>query len=394
MKSCRYCFATLLLLYALQCIPCSAREYRIDSQRLFDVPDHSHVPGIVIAHSPASSGRYIGSPSIAILPNGNYVASHDYFGPKATHTKSPSSVVYLSKDKGLSWKKTADIKPLFWGKLFVHDSALYILGTRHEYGDVLIRRSLDDGKTWTVPDTPESGLLHTGRYHCAPCRIMLHKGRLWRSFELAEGRRPNWAALVISAPVDSDLLDAKNWKFSNPFKHTWSGSQWIEGNLAVTPQGKLLNILRTNGKGDDRAAITHVADDGMSLSHDLENDIINFPGGGVKFTIRYDEQTSRYWSIVSKQTNPKAYRNVLVLTSSTDLIRWQVKSPLLNYHHVKKYAWQYIDWQFDDDDIIFVSRTAFDDGLGGAQSAHNANYFTFHKITDFRHRKAGPLKDH
>jgi len=41
------------------------------------------VPGIVVAYSPASSGKYIGSPSIAIMPNGDYVASHDFFGPKS-----------------------------------------------------------------------------------------------------------------------------------------------------------------------------------------------------------------------------------------------------------------------------------------------------------------------
>ena len=34
-------------------------------------------PGTVIHHSPAASGLYIGSPSICILPNGDYLATHD-----------------------------------------------------------------------------------------------------------------------------------------------------------------------------------------------------------------------------------------------------------------------------------------------------------------------------
>ncbi|MBS3776462.1 MAG: hypothetical protein KGY70_14800, partial [Bacteroidales bacterium] len=38
-------------------------------------------PGVVINHSPASSGKYIGSPSLVVMPNGDYIASHDYFGP-------------------------------------------------------------------------------------------------------------------------------------------------------------------------------------------------------------------------------------------------------------------------------------------------------------------------
>ena len=119
--------------------------------------DNSQVPGVVIDHSPASSGRYIGSPSIAILPNGDYVASHDFFGPAAGHTTSAASVVFLSTDRGGTWRKIADITPLFWGKLFVHRDALYILGTRHEYGDVLIRRSVDGGKNVDGTDRLNDG---------------------------------------------------------------------------------------------------------------------------------------------------------------------------------------------------------------------------------------------
>ena len=38
----------------------------------------------------------------------------------------------------------------------------------------------------------------------------------------------------------------------------------------------------------------------------------------------------------------------------------------------------------DGDDIIAVSRTAYDDGFGGAHRAHDANYMTFHRIRNFR----------
>lgn len=354
-------------------------------------PDHTKVPGVVINHSPASSGRYVGSPSIAVLPDGSYVASHDFFGPKANHRRHATTLVFALHDKGSTWQKLATIKPLFWGKLFVHRDVLYVLGTRHEYGDVLLRRSEDGGRTWTEPDTPSTGLLRKGRYHCAPCPIVIHNNRIWRSFELGEGKRHEWPALVISAPVEADLLDAASWTFSTPFEHPWSDSSWIEGNLVATPQGELLNILRTNGNGDDRAAILHVARDGRTLSHDCERDIIDFPGGGVKFTVRFDPQTSRYWSIVNKQTNPRAYRNHLVLTSSEDLRHWTVVSPLLYHPDRKTHAWQYVDWQFDGNDIVFVSRTAYDDGLGGARRSHDANYLTFHRIENFRNRPPGLL---
>lgn len=37
-------------------------------------------PGVVIHNAPAISHEYIGSPSIVIMPDGTYIASHDYFG--------------------------------------------------------------------------------------------------------------------------------------------------------------------------------------------------------------------------------------------------------------------------------------------------------------------------
>ena len=347
----------------------------------------ANVPGVIIDHTAADSGRYIGSPSIAVLRDGTYLASHDFFGPKANHRKSSSSAVFSSTDRGESWEKIAAIKPLFWGKLFVHGATLYILGTRHEYGDVLIRRSSDGGKTWTEPTTPETGLLRQGRYHCAPCRTLVHKGRIWRSIERFEGGGwGHFSASVMSAPVDADLLNAASWTFSEclprPKKFTW-----LEGNLVLDPEGRIVNVLRTNGAGDDKAAIVQVNPAGTELSYDPDHDFIDMPGGGVKFTIRYDKQTSLYWSIVSKQTNPKARRNALVLTSSVDLRQWNVEAPIFHHPDRKTHAWQYIDWQFDGADIIFVSRTAFDDGLGGAHNYHDANYLTFHRITDFRSRK-------
>jgi hypothetical protein len=48
-------------------------------------------------------------------------------------------------------------------------------------------------------------------------------------------------------------------------------------------------VLRTNAE-PDRAAIVHVSDDGRRLAHDRDADNVAFPGGGSKFTIRFDPQ--------------------------------------------------------------------------------------------------------
>ena len=53
------------------------------------------------------------------------------------------------------------------------------------------------------------------------------------------------------------------------------------------------------------------------------------------------------------------------------------------------HGFQYVDWQFNNTDLIAVCRTAFDDDSGGAHSAHDANYLTFHRIKDFRKTARG-----
>ena len=48
------------------------------------------------------------------------------------------------------------------------------------------------------------------------------------------------------------------------------------------------------------------------------------------------------------------------------------------------HGFQYIDWQFEDNDIVFLSRTAFDDEEGGAVRYHDANFLTFHRIENYK----------
>ena len=106
--------------------------------------------------------------------------------------------------------------------------------------------------------------------------------------------------------------------------------------------------------------------------------------------MRYDETTGRYLTLANnivdglEKEYPANVRNTLSLMSSTDLMEWTIEYTVLHHDDVKKHAFQYVDWLIDKNDLVFVSRTAWDDNEGGADSAHNANYLTFHRIENYR----------
>ncbi len=362
-----------------------------------DEPEHSQVPGVVIDYSPASTRQYIGSPSIAVWTNGCYVVSHDFFGPGST---SDHTAVFASTNRGQTWQKLADIQGQWWSTLFVHRSALYLMGTSRENGDAVIRRSTDGGRDWTRSKDAVTGLLlGGGKYHCAPVPVVMHHGRIWRAMEDTLGPG-GWAryfrAFVMSAPVDADLLNATNWTCSNRVggKTNWLDGQfggWLEGNAVVTTEGEIVDVLRVDvSDAAEKAALVHVSRDGRTATFDAQKDFVDFPGGAKKFTIRFDPQTKLHWSlsnpVLDKNSNlkPGRIRNTLALICSEDLRVWKVKAILLHHPDTERHAFQYVDWQFDGGDLIVVSRTAYDDGLGGAHNQHDANYLTFHRFKNFR----------
>lgn len=375
-------------------------------------------PGTVIATTPDLDGAYVGTPSIAILPDGSYVAAHDFFGKnKALYDHAR---VYGSRDRGVTWNLLAEIPGQAWFTLFVHRGALYLHGTASRYGDLTIRRSTDGGRTWTEPRDAKTGLLIRGRFHGAPVPVVVHGGRIWRAVEerVNDLQWPlHFSSLVVSAPEGADLLDAANWTRSNGtlFEAKWYNGKrpgWLEGNVVVTPEDRLVNILRvhTEPRPEDTfasiggaagipryevGARCEISADGRVQSFDPQRGFIHFPGSQSKYTIRFDPQSRRYWALIQKITNqhegrdwktsPIHQRNVLMLTSSSDLRSWREESIVLRWRErdilagSDRVGWQYLDWQFDGDDLVAVARTSW-----GGQTYHNANMMTFHRVKDFR----------
>ncbi|HVY69908.1 MAG TPA: sialidase family protein [Verrucomicrobiae bacterium] len=354
------------------------------------------VPGVVIHHQPAAAQIYLGSPSLAVLANGRYVASHDFFGPGSNNDRT---AVYDSADRGATWRRLTEIQGQWWSTLFTHRGALYLIGTSRQDGYCVIRRSTDGGQNWTEPADAKHGLLlGDAKYHCAPVPVVEHNGRLWRAMEDVMGPGgwgSNFRSFMMSVPVEADLLDAGQWTFSNRLGRDpqWLDGKfggWLEGNAVITPEGRVVNILRADYRaGNEKAAMIQISEDGRVASFDPVTGFIDFPGGCKKFTIRRDPKGA-YWSLANfvpegeRRGNPERTRNTLALIRSTDLKKWEVRAILLHHGDPARFGFQYVDWQFEGNDIIAVVRTAFDDDTGGAHNQHDANFITFQRFQNFR----------
>ncbi|MCC6681949.1 MAG: exo-alpha-sialidase [Phycisphaeraceae bacterium] len=357
------------------------------------------VPGVVIDHVPQSTGRHYASPTIAILPDCSYVAAHDISGKKG----SPDTVVFRSTDRGLTWTQISTIHNQFWSNLFVHRGDLYIIGPSNGHGDLYIRRSTDGGQTWTTPTSAEDGIIRTksGKkgFHTGPMPMLIAHGRIWRAVEdnAAPGKWPEmYRAGMISAPVDSDLLQAASWTQSNmlPPNPDWLPYKgflgWLEGNAVLDRSDQVVNVLRVDvGFGKPEVAAIARMQSPERISFDPQNDIIPMPGGAKKFNIRYHEGTDAYWTlanIVNEQNYtpvlpPRWIRNMLAVLRSDNLKHWTVEKIVLkDLSDVRHIGFHYVDWQFDGRDMIGVARTAFPDGEGGASDYHNANFFNFYRF--------------
>lgn len=335
-----------------------------------------------------------------MLTNGDYLASHDLFGPKSREFECPTSKIFRSTDRGASWREVATLPCQFWSGLFVHRGAVYLMGTDKHHGRIIIRRSVDGGDSWSEPRDSQTGVLAEGQFHTAPVPVVEQAGRLWRAFEdAASGTKwgERYQAGMLSIPVAADLLMATNWTFSNFLSRdtNWNHGDfaaWLEGNAVVTREGGIVNILRVHTTGlPERAAVMNLSRDGQQASFDPQSGLIDFPGGAKKFTIRFDAKSDSYWAIASiVATNqslterPSGIRNTLALTTSPDLKHWTVRTVLLHHPDIKHHGFQYVDWRLDGDDIIAVCRTAFDDDTGGARNHHDANFLTFHRWKNFR----------
>lgn len=365
-----------------------ASRYPLAAQNLADVP------GVVVHHVPAPTwwqqllGRavYTASPSIAVLPNGDYVISSNLFGRGSGAKVSGTTLIHRSQDRGETWRHLTTLDGMKRGSLFVHNGALYLWGYRAAPGDILIRRSPDGGESWTVPENEANGLLRPGTFGGTPCNPVVHEGRLWIALG---GKR------IISAPADADLLNAESWTLSRS-ANTDSGPLGkglvvTEAQVVASPRTGVVILPKVGGK--PYTVLIRAGERPDQIRQPKNEDWIPLPGGEKKFGALHDPVSDRFYvlsnPVLPEYANrgwpPELVRNVAALLSSADLRDWRIERVFLHSPNVDYEAFQYLNFAIDGEDLVIASRTAYDVGGRKPPRGHDSNLITFHRLEQFRH---------
>lgn len=340
------------------------------------------------------SGRSPASPSIAKLKSGALLISHDVFWGQAGQLLTQ---LFRSDDDGKSWRYVTDICPCFWGKLFVHADALYMMGMSQEYGDVLIGKSTDEGKTWSKPVLLlEGGDRLTGGPHQAPTPILITDTRIYSAVEWGAWSEGNkHASGVLSADSSSDLMDPASWVLSPYVSHdaTWPGAvtggnpQMLEGNLFQMQDGRIGNLLRYHTKDanpPEGQAVLLALDPGRPELPQAFVRVQPLDGGYTKFHVQRDERTGKLYLLHNGGDAQEMYRrDVLSLSVSEGDARFTKVCDVIddrNNDHTEgpqRVGFQYPSFILESGEILAAIRTA----MHGAWNYHNANTITFHRIS-------------
>ena len=340
------------------------------------------------------SGKYLCSPSLVRHPDGYLLASMDLFA--GSHPQN-LTLIYRSDDDGQTWHYVSELCPCFWGKMFIHNGALYMLACSTEYGDLLIGRSDDGGKTFGMPTVLLRGSCKTPfeGVHKNPQNVVKYKGRIYETLEWGAWAKGYHGAMVMSCDENDDLLKAENWHFTYPVKYdsNWPGVAEgesvgnIEGTLAVAPDGNLYNIMRyTMDKTVPRYGLvlaylvnTEDPDAPLTYSHAIKLD-----GNDSKFMIKKDPKTGKYYTIICRILSyaDADSRNLLSLMVSDDLNNWSLVCDVIDKskEDPKCNGFQYVDFEIEGDDIISLIRV----GMNKPNNFHNTNYSVFYRIKNFR----------
>ncbi len=372
----------------------------------------------VIASSPAPDSVFLYTPAIAEGLDGRFVVAVDYGGPGTGILDGPRSDfgdypagnqirVYLSDDKGRTWRETATRIPMMHEILFKAGDRLYMIG---HSGRLLITRSDDNGETWSEPAV----LCPEPRWHQSCTAVDVYDGKVTLVYEkwVADGHPwPGVGPVLMRADEQADLTQASNWKFSDLYDPDADMDAARPSGIPVVG-GKAAGILETNvvriynpshpfydatGKSVvllSRAS-TGFPDIGVMLRgyeredgslaigrcHLDNGDVlfVHIPGANLKFHLVYDPKSELYWLLHSQIDGRMNARRRLALSYSPDLLHWTFAG-LVAVGPTDRSARHYATMIVNGDDLCIVSRS----GDEQARNAHDGNIVTFHRVRNFR----------
>ncbi len=342
------------------------------------------------------SGHALCSPTIAKLPSGTLLTAMDVFEGERPQNLT---LIFRSRDNGKSWEYVCDLFPAFWGTLFVHRGVVYLLGTTTENGHLVIGATYDEGDTWTKPTMILPGGAAQSKspgWQREPMPIVAHNGYLRTCVEYGCWSDPKLFGVgILSVPEDADLLVSENWVVSDLtyYDRSWKDSPTgkqitiLEGSLYVAKDGKLLDLMRMNMYETEpkcgKACLLEIDPDDLEAAPKFHS-IIDMPTGTNHRThVLYDAVSGKYWAMGNlNDATREVQRSILSLCVSDDGYSWRLVKNIHDCSHmdVGKVGFNYMSFVFAGEDILYVSRTAYN----GAHNFHDANCQTFGVVKDFR----------
>lgn len=372
----------------------------------------------VIASSPAPDSVFLYTPAIAEGLDGRFVVAVDYGGPGTGILDGPRSDfgdypagnqirVYLSDDKGRTWRETATRIPMMHEILFKAGDRLYMIG---HSGRLLITRSDDNGETWSEPAV----LCPEPRWHQSCTAVDVYDGKVTLVYEkwVADGHPwPGVGPVLMRADEQADLTQASNWKFSDLYDPDADMDAARPSGIPVVG-GKAAGILETNvvriynpshpfydATGKSVVLLSRASagfpDIGVMLRgyeredgslavgrcHLDNGDVlfVHIPGANLKFHLVYDPKSELYWLLHSQIDGRMNARRRMALSYSPDLLHWTFAG-LVAVGPTDRSARHYATMIVNGDDLCIVSRS----GDEQARNAHDGNIVTFHRVRNFR----------
>uniref|UniRef100_UPI000F606445 Ig-like domain-containing protein n=1 Tax=Nonlabens xiamenensis TaxID=2341043 RepID=UPI000F606445 len=305
--------------------------------------------GVLIRETGAYYNRdgFIVDPHLTILPNGDYIAGQNNRRFKST-------------DKGLTWTEIVRSYDVRHSSTFEHNGDLYIIGDADNLGAII--KSTDGGDTWS------SRVFLNFYLRNSPCRVEKSQGRVWLSAQPP-------ALFFVSADLSDDLMDPNSWT-------TTANPDGVESrdepDMLLDRDGWPVIMPKA---GPPIKAV------GLSATQRMfESSEFNLPMSGSKYSCIYDPVSDKFWALTSKADfyDGEGRRPGITLYSSTDLKSWTREREVLHGVAPAFHGFNYPSMQIEGDDIIFVSRTAWENEKGQAVRWHDANMLTFHRVRDFR----------